>query len=860
MKRIAKITEIDPVMSKCISVNSDTKLFRIGDEIIHIKDNKTNTNNEQEIDKKIQHITESIYGKQRTKDTQTNKKTLTNNVTNTIKKAVKTPYNAIKNTTQTNTPQDIILYDGQQIDLKQVLESDYNPLQGNTPQNVYALRKKGFVTHNSVLQRSIIFACILRPKSWYFAGIDLKKVELTPYVVYSNVVLGVAMTLENAVEVLRFAQQTMMSRYEALTQMGLKNFLDMPGENRALLVMVDEYGEAASPTGSKTDEGKEADNMKGEVQMMVGSIARLGRAAGVHLVVATQRPDAKLLPGETKNICINTPIITSQGYKKMDEIEIGDTIFDQKGIPGKVINMTKTLYDKKCYKIKFSNGEEIIAGDTHKWPIHHPIQRKDNRPRKTHNERYPEHERLAKDFEKLSTTQELLLSTKEIENIVNNGNKIHSLRRQIHNKNIIPEKIIPGQKGQKDKPLYDKYKAMEVMIPYLTKEYTSIKYNEIIMTTQQLYDIYNDTEQIKDRKYSIKVTEPIQFEEKELPIPPYVLGAWLGDGNKYGGRNFYSNDKQIIENIKNQGYTVNKYKRKYSYGILKLTPQLREIGVLKNKHIPEDYLFSSIQQRKDLLAGLLDTDGTIKRKQVQFSNTNENLIDGVLFLARSLGYKATKSYHKPFENPFYKEGKTTTYSKMSKPHWTIKFTPSKEDIIFYLDRKQRQLQQCELPNRETQQYIYIESIEPTESIPTKCIEVDNDSHTYLCGESLIPTHNSNLGVRINCGYTNSTASSMILDNAEGTKVKPNPKGRFYIQIYSQGNHGQAFFAKEDWMDKYLDSHGLNQDGTPKGSNADSIAAGKEAGLELTEAEGSEYARPEDDWDDELEDLIDENEE
>ena len=419
MKRIAKITEIDPVMSKCISVNSDTKLFRIGDEIIHIKDNKTNTNNEQEIDKKIQHITESIYGKQRTKDTQTNKKTLTNNVTNTIKKAVKTPYNAIKNTTQTNTPQDIILYDGQQIDLKQVLESDYNPLQGNTPQNVYALRKKGFVTHNSVLQRSIIFACILRPKSWYFAGIDLKKVELTPYVVYSNVVLGVAMTLENAVEVLRFAQQTMMSRYEALTQMGLKNFLDMPGENRALLVMVDEYGEAASPTGSKTDEGKEADNMKGEVQMMVGSIARLGRAAGVHLVVATQRPDAKLLPGETK---------------------------------------------------------------------------------------------------------------------------------------------------------------------------------------------------------------------------------------------------------------------------------------------------------------------------------------------------------------------------------------------------------------------------------------------------------ANLGVRINCGYTNSTASSMILDNAEGTKVKPSPKGRFYIQIYSQGNHGQAFFAKEDWMDKYLDSHGLNQDGTPKGSNADSIAAGKEAGLELTEAEGSEYARPEDDWDDELEDLIDENEE
>lgn len=58
-------------------------------------------------------------------------------------------------------------------------------------------------------------------------------------------------------------------------------------------------GKTAFPTHN-TEEGKEDDAKKGEAQLIISSIARLGRAAGVHLVVATQRPDASLLPGETK--------------------------------------------------------------------------------------------------------------------------------------------------------------------------------------------------------------------------------------------------------------------------------------------------------------------------------------------------------------------------------------------------------------------------------------------------------------------------------------------------------------------------------------------------------------------------------
>ena len=71
---------------------------------------------------------------------------------------------------------------------------------------------RSVLTHNSVIQRNIIFGCILRPDNWRFIGIDLKKVELSAFRAYSNVVLGIATELEDALTVLRFGQAIMMKR------------------------------------------------------------------------------------------------------------------------------------------------------------------------------------------------------------------------------------------------------------------------------------------------------------------------------------------------------------------------------------------------------------------------------------------------------------------------------------------------------------------------------------------------------------------------------------------------------------------------------------------------------------------------
>ena len=108
--------------------------------------------------------------------------------------------------------------------------------------------KSKFFTHNtgggkSVAQRAIIDHVIAHSSEIKMLGIDLKRVELSRFKPYSNAIIGIATTLEDAIEVLRFAQETMMDRYGDMEAAGHNNFLDMENAGSALLVMVDEAGE-----------------------------------------------------------------------------------------------------------------------------------------------------------------------------------------------------------------------------------------------------------------------------------------------------------------------------------------------------------------------------------------------------------------------------------------------------------------------------------------------------------------------------------------------------------------------------------------------------------------------------------------
>ena len=171
--------------------------------------------------------------------------------------------------------------------------------------HLYAI-DDGILTHNtgggkSVLQRNILFSIIAHSKDIKFLGIDLKQVELSGYTIFKDACLGVGTTLEDALVILNFANDTMQQRYSEMKKTGKNDFKTIPGHGPAILVMVDEAGQLLDMSGSKAGDAAKAEgDLKAEAQSIIGQIARLGRAAGVHLAIATQRPDAKMIPGELK--------------------------------------------------------------------------------------------------------------------------------------------------------------------------------------------------------------------------------------------------------------------------------------------------------------------------------------------------------------------------------------------------------------------------------------------------------------------------------------------------------------------------------------------------------------------------------
>jgi hypothetical protein len=260
-----------------------------------------------------------------------------------------------------------------------------------------------------------------------------------------------------------------------------------------------------------------------------------------------------------------------------------------------------------------------------------------------------------------------------------------------------------------------------------------------ILTTEQLYKSY----EIEPHRYQIPVTAPLTFDNAELPIGPYTLGAWLGDGCSHNGR-ITSVDKEIIDNIKTEGWTVkpiNTHKFEYSIGCgLKgkgahgkgFQGKLKLLNVWKNKHIPESYLYASIDCRLALAQGLMDTDGECaKDGQAYFHSKSTRLVLQVKLLLESLGYKVHKKTY-PKRGSGYCIGKQHVMHRLS-------FKPIDNMPIFRVKRKLSRLTPVKRVHPKLHRIV---SIAPIETVPVKCIYVDSSSHTFLAGRSLIPTHNS----------------------------------------------------------------------------------------------------------------------
>jgi phage terminase large subunit-like protein len=345
-----------------------------------------------------------------------------------------------------------------------------------------------------------------------------------------------------------------------------------------------------------------------------------------------------------KALSLDTPILTTSGWKSMSEIEVGDFVFGASGNPVKVINTSEVFYNHQCFEVVFEDGEKIIADADHIWTV---VVRKSKRGYQN-------------------------VTTKEMVN-----DFVH-LRKD--------------GKG---------------------KEY----------------------------KYRVPLAKPLVYSHKSLPIDPYLLGVWLGDGSK-NEPEIYTNGKDVkhlMINLQSSGFTL-KYR---SYGENKkiidigkrgcgyknpFTTLLREYNLENNKHIPDVYFQSSYEQRMQLLQGLMDTDAYCeKHGQVEFVQQDKNLTNQVSELLASLGIKHTI------------RDKQVTLGNKHYHAYSILFFVDKSKSCFKLQRHHQRLKDALAPRMRNKSIVDIRQVT---SVPTKCITVDSSDHLYLAGRRLTVTHNS----------------------------------------------------------------------------------------------------------------------
>jgi len=385
-----------------------------------------------------------------------------------------------------------------------------------------------------------------------------------------------------------------------------------------------------------------------------------------------------------KAIALDTPIPTPQGYRLMQDLAVGDCVFDETGQPTRIVWKSEEHTDLTgTYQLTFDDGSQIICGGQHQW---------------------------------------LTLNKRE----ATSSNLIGSVKTTTEIAQTI--KVCRG----------------------------------------------------RETNHRVPIGGSWQITVQDLPIDPYVLGVWLGDGNKGVGQ-ITSNDAGVIDQVRAAGYTVKKLQSAYHYVVRELSGQLRSLdavertrsrralcahcgldryitgrrlcdrcywtpeirreypkeykgfkrfsgGVLLRKRIPEQYLLASREQRLSLLQGLMDTDGYCCSRQgtVEFCNTNADLARGVLWLARSLGAKAVMS-----------EGRATLYGKDCGPKYRVCWTSTLP--VFRLHRKLRHVPKRCSPR---QSYRYIVNAVRIEDRSLQCLQVEASSHLYLVGQAGIPTHNS----------------------------------------------------------------------------------------------------------------------
>jgi RecA/RadA recombinase len=300
--------------------------------------------------------------------------------------------------------------------------------------------------------------------------------------------------------------------------------------------------------------------------------------------------------------------------------------------------------------------------------------------------------------------------------------------------------------------------------------------------------------------HSIKLVKPIEFATKELPVPPYLLGAIIGDGGITSSVLISNVDSEVWDGIDRDMKSTDRYNgyqivpsdstgitNRISFLNIRNNPvkdDLLSLGLfgLKSheKFIPEIYKFGSKHQRIELIRGLIDTDGYVnsKKSEVLYYSTSEKLVDDVIELARSLGCLAKKRFKKSSYiklDGVRKICKDCFIAALHFPHEIIPCTIKRKiDALSF-----REINFCH----------FIKDVRLIGKEESVCIKVSSIDSLYVTKDYVL-THNT----------------SSALSFMKNFLTKPKAKG-FYIKAEGrlskemQERSGVKFvFAAEEWVE------------------------------------------------------------
>lgn len=294
--------------------------------------------------------------------------------------------------------------------------------------------------------------------------------------------------------------------------------------------------------------------------------------------------------------------------------------------------------------------------------------------------------------------------------------------------------------------------------------------------------------------HAVPVAKALDLPARELPIDPYVLGIWLGDGSSHVGA-ITTADDPVLEHIASAGYTLTKWSGKYAWGVRGLKQTLRTIGVLGRKHIPSIYARASVLQRRALLHGLMDSDGSITRQGMcEFTSMSEVLAWNVYELVTSLGMK-----------PNMHQGRAMLRGRDCGTKYRVRFVPVGE--VFRLTRKQERVP---VTVRDTVNWRYILSCEPEPSGPVRCVQVDSPSSLYLATRAFIPTHNSQWIDNLIVNLARTQGWSIGVCSPENQPLERHAASMMAIYVGKPFRAGpsermthEEMVAARDWLDRHV---------------------------------------------------------